>query len=94
MVSSNIFVYSAYCKGNIFDTTDNGDNVLSCPEVNVITLFRISLNDVASQPKVICKLWYDDVRESKDGIPSATQFGDIKQSQQHEHSFRPYTNLL
>jgi hypothetical protein len=90
MISSNIFVYSAYCKGNIFDTPARGDNVVSCPEVNVIAVFRISSNEVASQPKIICKLWYDDVRESKDGISSASQFGDIKQSQEHENVFRPY----
>ena len=90
MVSSNIFVYSAYCKGNIYDSSTTTDSSISCPEVNVIAIIKGISNDINEQLKIICKLWYDDVRESKTGIASSSPFGDPIQSPENDNNFRPY----
>ena len=90
MVGSNIFVYSAYCKGNIYDTSNTKDNAVSCPEVNVIAVINQNLKDDNNQLKLICKFWYDDVREPKNGIVSISPFGDSSDSPEHNNSFRPH----
>ena len=90
MVSSSIFVYSAYCKGNIYDTSNTKDDIISCPEVNVIAIIKEGSKDINEQLKIICKLWYDDVRESKNGIASLSPFGDSFHSKEHDNNFRPY----
>ena len=90
MVSSNIFVYSAYCKGNIYDTFKSNDDSISCPEVNVIALIKESSKDINEQLQIICKLWYDDVREDKNGIASVSPFGEPSNPKDNNKSFRPH----
>lgn len=94
MISSNIFVYSAYCQSNFFGTSNHEEIALSCPVVKSIAIFRVPSSNVASQsqPRIICKFWYDDVREPKEGIPSVSRLGatsNILQRQDGEN-FRPY----
>ena len=56
MVSSSIFVYSAYCKGNTYDISNTKGDIISCPEVNVIAIIKEGSKDINEQLKVICKL--------------------------------------
>ena len=59
-------------------------------EVNVIAIIKEGSKDINEQVKIICKLWYDDVRESKNGIASLSPFGDHLYSKENDNNFRPY----
>ena len=94
MISSNIFVYSAFCQGNVLGTSNQGEYSPSCPGVSTIGIFRVSSSNAAlqTQPSIICKLWYDDIREPKQGIPSVSRLGTPPNTVQlkEEDNFRPY----
>lgn len=96
MIGPNIFVYSAYCQGNVFDTSVNGEeNGSNCPIVTTIAILKVNEKTPTSQlqSRIICKLWYDDVRQPKEGISSVSSLGTASPSrrqQNEENEFLPY----
>ena len=90
MISANTFIYSAYCKGNILQSSKNDEAPTGCPVVNAISIIRG--NSASIQPKLSCKLWYEGAHAPRDGITTTSPFGDSNQSSDPKENqrFRPY----